>query len=114
MPGTRALQVAVAHDTLLVHASTVSVQVTRSSKRVRLLVKQARQHWMERQVTEILVAAENGTLKPLCQKPQNESQSGYAALPAVWSCCDYPARGGLCVAASICQGFRPPSQNGPF
>ena len=53
-----------------------SVQVTRRSKRVRLLVKQARQHWMERQVAEIAVAAENGNLKPLyqfCKKRQNGS-----------------------------------------
>ena len=41
------LQVAEVHDTLLVHANMVSVQVTRSSKRVRSLVKQARQQWME-------------------------------------------------------------------
>ena len=53
------LQVAVAHDTWMVHAYTVSVQVTQSSKRVRLLVKQTRQQWMERQVTEIAVPAEN-------------------------------------------------------
>ena len=38
--GVAPLQVAVAHDTLLVHACTVSVQVIRSSKRVHLLVKQ--------------------------------------------------------------------------
>ena len=56
--GVTQLQVAVA---------PVSVQVTQSSKRVRLLVKQARQQWMERQVTEVAVAAENGNLKPLYQ-----------------------------------------------
>ena len=35
------------------------------------------------------------------------SQSCHAALPSIWSCCDYTARGGRCVAASLSQGFRP-------
>ena len=94
--GVAPLQVAVAHDTLLVHACTVSVLVTQSSKRVRLLVKQA--------------AAENGN--------SNRSTSSFKTPKLVpkliRSCCDYPARGGLCVAASLCKGFRPPYQNGPL
>ena len=90
--GVTPLQVAEAHDTLLVHASTVSVQVTWSSKRVRSFVKQARQQWMERQVTEIAAAAEKGNLKPLyqfCKKHKNWPQSCYVALSAIWSSCDH-------------------------
>ena len=75
------LQVAEAHDTLLVQASMVSVQVIRSSKRVRSLVKQARQQWMEGQVTEIAVAAENGNLKPLHQFNETARLAPKVATP---------------------------------
>ena len=77
------LQVAAAHDTMLVPATTVSVHDTRSSKRVHLLVKQARKHWMERQVKEVNVAAQSGNLKPLYQFHKNAKNP---KLPCRSSC----------------------------
>ena len=56
-----------AHNTLLTQSCLVSVQVTLSSKRVRRIVKQARQQWLERHVASIAKAANNGDLKPLYQ-----------------------------------------------
>ena len=55
------------HNTLLTLSCLVSVQVTLSSKRVRRIVKQARQQWLERHVVSIAKAASNGDLKPLYQ-----------------------------------------------
>ena len=79
--GVPPLQVAAAHDTMLVPATTVSVHDTRSSKRVHLLVKQTRKHWMERQVTEVNVAAESGNLKPLYQFCKNAKMGPKDAVP---------------------------------
>ena len=65
--GAVPVQIAEAHDTLLVQTCLISVQVTLSSKRVRRIVKQARQQWLEMHVDAIAKAANNGDLKPLYQ-----------------------------------------------
>ena len=52
---------------MLAQTCMVSVQVTLSSKRVRRIVKQARQKWLEGHVASIAKAAHNGDLKPLFQ-----------------------------------------------
>ena len=65
--GAAPVHIAEAHDTLLTQTCLVSVQVNLSSKRVRRIVKQARQQWLERHVATIAKAASNGDLKPLYQ-----------------------------------------------
>ena len=65
--GVAPIHVAEAHNTLLTQSCMVSVQVTLSFKRVRRIVKQARQQLLERHVASIAKAASNGDLKPLYQ-----------------------------------------------
>ena len=60
--GVAPVYVADAHNTLLTQTCLVSVHVTLSSKRVRRIVKQARQQWLERHVAAIAKAANNGDL----------------------------------------------------
>ena len=65
--GVVPVHVAETHDTVLTQTCLVSVHVTLSSFRVRSIVKQARQQWLERHVAAIAKAANNGDLKPLYQ-----------------------------------------------